>query len=100
MAGVHGYGGFSQFHPEPTCLYVEDQGSKTSCNFNVAKSFLFLLPAVINDKRFINDCEEMNIIYMNCGLIDKDDSDLRCNEHYMSNREDKAWTKDLGSHRN
>ena len=36
----------------------------------------------------------MNIIYMNCGFIDKDDSDLRCNS------EDKAWTKDLGSLRN
>lgn len=97
MAGVHGYGGFSQFLPEPICLYLEDQGSKTSCNFDVAKSFLFLLPAVINDKRFINDCEEMNIIYMNCGLLD---SDLCCNEHYLSNSEDKARTKDLGSHRN
>ena len=42
----------------------------------------------------------MNIIYMNCGFIDKDDSDLRCNEHYLSNSEDKACTKDLGSLRN
>ena len=84
MAGVHGYGGFSQFLPEPICLYLEDQGSETSCNFDVA--------AVINDKhkRLINDCEDTNIIYMNCGLIDKDDSDLRCNKHYLSNSEDKA----------
>ena len=37
---------------------------------------------------------------MNCGFIDKDDSDLRCNEHCLSNSEDKAWTKDLGSLRN
>ena len=39
-------------------------------------------------------CEYMKRIYLNCRLINEDDSDLRSNEHYdLSSSESKAWKK-------
>ena len=35
----------------------------------------------------------MKIIYVNCGLINVDESDLCRNEHYPSSIENKAWKK-------
>ena len=40
----------------------------------------------------------MKIIYVNCGLGNKYESDLRNNEHYSSSSENKAW-KHLGLYR-
>ena len=37
-------------------------------------------------------CEYMKRIYLNCRLINEDESDLRSNEHYdLSSSESKAW---------
>ena len=44
--GTPDYGGFPQFLFEPTCLYLEDQGSEKSCSFDVAKLFFILPPAI------------------------------------------------------
>ena len=37
----------------------------------------------------------MKIIYVNCGWRRKYESDLRSNEHYLSDDENKAWKKIL-----
>ena len=37
-----------------------------------------------------NDCEYMKIVYGNCGLRNKYESDLRSSEHYLSSSENKA----------
>ena len=42
---------------------------------------------------FINDCEYMKIIYMNCRQRHKYESNLHSNEHYLSISENKAWKK-------
>ena len=41
-------------------------------------------------KWYINNCECMKIIDVNCGLRDRDESDLRSNEHYLSSSGNKA----------
>ena len=38
-----------------------------------------------------NECEYMEIIYVNCGLRCEYESDLHSNEHYLSSSENKAW---------
>ena len=40
-------------------------------------------------KWYINNCEYMKIIDVNCGL--RDESDLRSNEDYLSSSGNKAW---------
>ena len=38
----------------------------------------------------INDCGYMYFIYLNCDLIDEDESDHCSNKHYSSTGENKA----------
>ena len=35
----------------------------------------------------------MKIVYVNCGLRNEYESDLRNNKHYLSNSESKVWKK-------
>ena len=40
----------------------------------------------------------MKIICVNCGLRNEYESDLRSNEHFLSN-ENKVWKRNLGQYR-
>ena len=42
---------------------------------------------------WINGCEYVNVIYLNCGQRREYESDLRSNERYLSSSEKKAWKK-------
>lgn len=42
----------------------------------------------------------MKIIYVNCRLRNKYDSDLRCNEHYISGSDSKAWKNEENRDKN
>ena len=48
---------------------------------------------------FVHDCEYMKIICVNCGFRNEYESDLRSNEHFLSNGENKAWKRNLGQYR-
>ena len=41
----------------------------------------------------VNDCEYMNIIYLNCELINENERDRRNKKHHLRNSENKAWKK-------
>ena len=61
--GTPDYGGFPQFLSEPTCLYLEDQGSEKSCSFDVAKLFS-ILPLAIREgvKVRVRKCIAGNLV--------------------------------------
>ena len=59
----------------------------------------FLSLSGVSYTNFVHDCEYMKIICVNCGLRNEYESDLRSNEHFLSNDENKAWKRNLGQYR-
>ena len=54
---------------------------------HILHTVLYTFPRVLVRRIFLtirasNECEYMNIIYLNCGFINGDESDLRSNERY------------------
>ena len=48
-------------------------------------------------KYFQKNCEHMKIIYVNCGLGNKYENDLRNNEHYSSSSENSTGFEPMTS---
>ena len=57
---------------------------------------IFLLcnkPALSDEWMLDSDYKNIIHVYLNCGLISEDESDLCCNEQYLTSMEYKAWKK-------
>ena len=59
----------------------------------------FLSLSGVSYTNSVHDCEYMKIICVNCGLRNKYESDLRSNEHFLSNDENRAWKRNLVQYR-
>ena len=59
----------------------------------------FLSLSGVSYTNSVHDCEYMKIICVNCGLRNEYESDLRSNEHFFSNDENKAWKRNLGQYK-